>query len=188
MKLLLIETEPGAAFNVEDTLLDDGHEVVKCNDGLGGPCKGVADHSKCPMHLHVDLAILARPDWAYATLNEMGSVCARQHRVPLVQVDPIEPEAMLDDIEVTAARARRKVEAEYAAAVRRELRDGGVDGDVAVQVRRTPHRIDASVHLPPSSFSPSQQAALSDRARHAIRTHDPFVRVIDVSVAADSPL
>jgi hypothetical protein len=184
MKLLLIETEPGAAFDIGDRLREEGHDVVQCNDQYGGPCKGVADHSACPMHSHLDLAIVARPDRSEATLNEMGGVCAKQHRVPLVQIDPLDP-VVTTDLEATVALARRKVETEYAAVVRRELRLAGVEHDVNVEVRRTPQRIGAVVHLPTRYALAAQQAALSDRARHAIRTHDPFVRVIDVSVVID---
>ena len=185
MKLLLIETEPGIAFAIEDQLVNDGHEVVQCNDGLGGPCKGVADHRHCPLHSHIDLAILARPELADPTLNEMGSVCARQHRVPLVHIDPSAPDSTLDDLDGTVATARHRVEEACAAAVRHQLRQAGVDRDMAVDVTRTPHRIGATVHLPKDFSSPTQQNALADRARHAIRTHDPFVRVIDVSVVID---
>jgi hypothetical protein len=182
MKLLLIETEPGVAFPLEEQLLGDGHDVVQCNDEFGGPCKGVADHTECPMHSHIDLAIVARTEQSDRTLNEMGAVCAEQHRIPLVQVDPHEPDTALEDLDATAANARRKVEAEYAAAVRRELLQAGVEHAVEVEVSRTPYRVAAVVHLPERYSLATQQAALSDRARHAIRTHDPFVRVIDVSV------
>lgn len=187
MKLLLVESEPGLASSIEDRLTAGGHDVVTCADDLGGPCRGVADHTGCPLHGHVDLTILARHPVGGRTLGEMGAVCAEQHRVPLVEVDPADPTPVVDELDATVDLARRRVEAEDAAAARRELQRAGVDADVRVDVRRTAGRVEAVAHLPARWATPTQRAALADRVRHALRTRDPFVRVIDVSVVDALP-
>jgi hypothetical protein len=182
MKLLLVESEPGLATAIEDRLSAGGHDVVSCADDLGGPCRGVADHAECPLHEHVDLTILARRPNDDRSLGEMGAVCSDQHRVPVVEVDPDDPAPVLDGLDATVALARRRVEAEDAAAARRELQRAGVDADVRIEVRRTAARVEAVAHLPARWATSTQRAALADRVRHALRTRDPFVRVIDVSV------
>ena len=49
------------------------------------------------------------------SLNEMGSICAARHRVPLVTLYPGDEFGPGASTEVAAAVARREVEAGYAA-------------------------------------------------------------------------
>ena len=91
MRLLLIESTPGNATEIGAHLLADGHEVVHCADEHG-PCRGTTHHMDCPVEHHLDLAIVARDPDAPRTLDEMGSVCAARHRVPLMEIDPSEGE------------------------------------------------------------------------------------------------
>jgi hypothetical protein len=182
MKLLLIESAPGSAQTIHEHLLAQGHDVLSCNDSQGGPCRGVADHAECPLHGEVDLAVVARPhDEHQHTLNEMGAVCAAQHRIPTVEVDPALADDEMPSVEVAGALATRRVEAAYAAAVKHEL------GDVQarVEAHRRAGRVHVTVHLPDVPTDHTKLAAVADRARHAIRTYDPFVPGIDVSVATD---
>lgn len=178
MKLLLIESAPGNAAIIAGELVANGHEIVACTDDHGGPCRGASHHDECPLEGHVDLAILAREPGSPRTLAEMGSVCATRHRVPLVEVDPQHPADDLPDLTVANALARRKVEAAYAQAVRNEL--GAVPA--LVDVRREPTRIVATVQVPASFDTPAKRSMVADRAREAVREHDPYVAAIDVSV------
>lgn len=178
MKLLLIESTPGNATAIESDLVADGHDVISCHDEHGFPCRGAAHHRDCPMEHHIDMAIVAREPNSPHTLAEMGSVCATIHRVPLVEVDPNDVADDMPNVLVATALATRRVEAGYATAIRHEL------GHVAaiVDVRREPNRIHVTVQVPESQAGPQRLAAVADRARHAVREHDPFVSGIDVAV------
>lgn len=178
MKLLLIESTPGTAAELGDTLAADGHELVSCSGEHGEPCRGVGDHTACPLEGHVDLAIVARSPGAVHTLDEIGSICAARHRVPTVEVDPDNVADDLASVTVATAVATRGIEAAYAAAVRHQL----PHLPALVDVRRTPDLIHVNVQVPASAGSAQSLAAVADRARHAVRTHDPFVKGIDVSV------
>ena len=178
MKLLLIESTPGTATAIAGDLVANGHQVLSCNDEHGGPCRGIAHHAECPLDGHVDLAIVAREPGAQRTLNEMGSVCAARHRVPTVEVDPQHPADDLPDLTVANALAARKVEAAYAQAVRNEL--GTVPA--LVDVRREPTRIVVNVQVPAAYDTASGLSAVADRARKAVREHDPYVSGIDINV------
>ncbi|MDO8363217.1 MAG: hypothetical protein Q7V88_10000 [Actinomycetota bacterium] len=178
MKLLLIESTPGNATEIGAHLVADGHEVITCADGRGGPCKGVAEHVTCPMEGHIDLTIVAREQGSAHTLAEMGSVCAQRHRVPLVEVDPRQIDDEMPSVTVANAVAKRAVEAGYATAIRNEL--GHLPA--LVDVERLPGRVHVTVQVPASQSAPAKLSAVADRARHAVRTHDPYVNGIDVSV------
>lgn len=178
MKLLLIESTPGNATEIGATLVADGHEVVTCADEHGGPCRGISQHADCPMESHIDLTIVAREHGSPHTLAEMGSVCATRHRVPMVEVDPGQVDDELPSVTVAGAVAKRAVEAAYATAIRHEL----ALIPALVDVERTPGRIHVTVQVPTSEGTPQKLSAVADRARHAVRAHDPYVNGIDVSV------
>jgi hypothetical protein len=180
MKLLLIESTPGSATAIEADLVAEGHDVLTCIDDHGGPCKGVQVHRHCPLEAHVDMAILTRHPGSPHTLAEMGSVCARRHRVPLVEVDPSEVADDLPTVAIAAALANRRAEAAYATAVRHEL--GHLPA--LVDVRREKDLVHVNVQVPASMASPTHMSAVADRSRHAVREHDPFVRAIDVAVVS----
>lgn len=177
MRLLLIESTPGNAREIGAHLTADGHEVVSCADEHGGPCRGATHHIACPMEQHIDLTIVAREAGSTRTLAEMGSVCATRHRVPLMEVDPLQDG--LPSVAVAQAVAGRAVAAGYATAVRHEL--GHLPA--LVEVQRTPDRIHVSVQVPASQHTPQALSAVADRARKAVREYDPFVQGIDVSVS-----
>ncbi|MGB8861174.1 MAG: hypothetical protein WCC60_18095 [Ilumatobacteraceae bacterium] len=178
MKLLLIESTPGNANEIGANLVADGHQVVTCADEHGGPCRGATTHAECPMEGHIDLTIVAREHGSAHTLAEMGSVCATRHRVPMVEVDPSQVDDELPSVTVANAVAKRAVEAGYATAIRHEL--GHLPA--LVEVERLPGRIHVTVQVPTSEGSTPKLSAVADRARHAVRSHDPYVDGIDVSV------
>jgi hypothetical protein len=177
MDVLVIESSPGIAATLEHRLVRDGHEVISCNDSHGGPCRGVESNDACPLANHIDVAILARQRGAVPSLNEMGSVCALRHRVPLVTLYPGDEFGPGPSTEIAAAVARREVEAGYAAAVRRQLRHGVRD----IAVLRDHQRVHVTLTIA-ESMSALTISRLSNRARQAVREHDRYVPVIDVSV------
>jgi hypothetical protein len=177
MDVLVIESSPGIAQTLEHRLTRDGHEVISCNDSHGGPCRGVESNEACPMSSHIDVAILARERGAAPSLNEMGSVCAMQHRVPLVTLYPGDEFGPGPSTEVAAAVARREVEAGYVAAVRQQLKHGVED----IRVAREFDRVHITIGVA-RSLSAQTISRLTDRARQAVREHDPYTAVIDISV------
>ncbi|HTH06077.1 MAG TPA: hypothetical protein VL916_09410 [Ilumatobacteraceae bacterium] len=185
MKLLLVESTPGNAAVIARELADNGHELVSCTDEHGGPCRGLIDPHACPLESHVDLAIVTRSPDSPRTLAEMGSICARRHRVPTVEVDPDAPADDLPDLTVTVAVKTRRVEAAFAQSVRQSM----PEVPALVDVHRQPSRIVATVHVPERYDTPTGLSMVADRARHAIREHDPFVPTIDVNVVTypDAP-
>jgi hypothetical protein len=182
MQVLLIESSPGVAATLEQRLIRDGHEVLSCNDSHGGPCRGVESHESCPMGRHIDVAVLAREHDAVPSLNEMGSVCAHRHRVPLVTLYPGDEFGPGIATEIAAAVARRRIEARYAAAVRHEL--GHRVDDVIVH--REHQRIHVTVSVDKAT-SHDTDGTIADRARQAVRRYDATTPVIDVSVVTATP-
>jgi hypothetical protein len=189
MDVLLIESSPGIASTLQHRLVRDGHAVISCNDSHGGPCRGVESNGSCPLDQHIDVAVLARERDAEPSLNEMGSVCALRHRVPLVTLYPGDEFGPGPSTEIASAVARREVEAGYVAVVRREL--GHVVDDITVL--REHQRVHVTLTV---ARSTARQAVskLADRARHAVREHDRNTPVVDISVvmaevcAADSAI
>ncbi|MGZ4772536.1 MAG: hypothetical protein ACXV3B_07640, partial [Ilumatobacteraceae bacterium] len=131
---------------------------------------------------HIDIAVLARERDAEPSLNEMGSVCAMRHRVPLVTLYPGDEFGPGPSTEVAAAVARRELEAGYVAAIRRQL--GHVVGDITVV--REHSRIHVTIAV---SEVASAQAInwIGDRARQAVREHDRHTPVIDISIVIEEP-
>lgn len=178
MKLLLIESAVGDGTAIGAHLAAAGHDVLSCTDEHGGPCRGIDRHADCPLEQHIDLAIVARdPDGAH-TLAEMGSVCAARHRVPMVELDPQQIDNDLPNVSAASALAKHTTELGYVTAIREELSHL----PAIVEVDRTPRRIQVSVQVPARYDTPQKMSAIADRARHAVRQHDPYVNSIDVSV------
>jgi hypothetical protein len=177
MEVLVIESSPGVAITLQHRLVRDGHEVITCNDAHGGPCRGVEHNDACPMAKHIDIAILARERGAEPSLNEMGSVCALRHRVPLVTLYPGDEFGPDVSTEVAAAVARRAVEAAYVAAIRQQLRHGIED----VSVQREYERVQVTLTVA-TTMSAQTICRLADRARQAVRQHDAHTPTIDISI------
>lgn len=182
MEVLLIESTPGIATTLHHRLVRDGHEVVSCNDSHAGPCRGVESNDECPLDGHIDIAVLARERGVAPTLNEMGSVCALRHRVPVVTLyagDEFGPDV---SAEVSAAVARREVEAGYVAAIRHRI-GHAADG---ITVHREHNRINVTLTIC-ETLGAQAIGMLADKAREAVREHDRYTPVIDVSVVRVDP-
>ncbi|MEP7203705.1 MAG: hypothetical protein ABI894_13910 [Ilumatobacteraceae bacterium] len=182
MEVLVIESSPGIADTLQHRLVRDGHTAITCNDTHGGPCKGIVSHEQCPLTNHIDLAVLARQPGVERSLNEMGAVCAARHRVPMVTLYPGDEFGPGVSTEISAAVARRAVEAEYAAVVRRQLRQDVDD----IKVERDYQRVHVTISVA-EALSAAAMHRLSDRVRQAVRDHDYYTPVIDISVVRTVP-
>lgn len=180
MRLLLVESQPGIARTINDRLRAAGHDVVMCSDEYGDdPCRSVADGAACPLHEHIDLAVVAKSDDSPDTLLEMGAVCAERYHIPVVRLDPKTCGDPIDLVRRSAAGGKDRVEAGYAAVVRANL----ADLEATVEVTREPGRIQIVVGVIDATDNTSR-SRVADRARAAVRAFDPFVRSIDVSVTS----
>jgi CheY-like chemotaxis protein len=180
MKVLLVESQPGNARTMKEQLRTAGHEVVMCSDDAwDGPCRSVADASACPLHEHVDLAVVAKPEEGPDTLLEMGAVCAERRRIPVVRLDPQTCADPVQFLTRAAAGGKDRMEAAYAAVVRADL--GDLHLHATVEATREPDRVQIVVGFAEAADAATRSRA-ADRARAAVRTFDPFVRSIDVSV------
>lgn len=187
MRVLLVESTPGNAHEVTSWLTDAGHEVVRCFDPpVSFGCRAAVDHDQCPLESPTDMALLVRDlDDRGHTLTEMGAVCAMRHRVPVVEVN--EPHGRALDAVLLGAVAAVEYRTEYEAYERAAL--DALRGITSLQqpervqvvVGLQNDRVHAVLHVPPD-IGPTMVSKMVDRVAHALRKHDPYVRVIDVGV------
>lgn len=177
MRIMLVAPNEAIHERLTDRWSRDGHDVVSCTDAAGGPCRGVASPEACPLHAHVDLAVLVARSSAPSTLAEMGFVCAQRHRVATVTIDPVLAADELWHIESETSSAKHRLESDDASAVHERLPEA-----TSVGVSRHPRRVAVEVLLSSSEPDAKDRLAIADRARQAIRAHDPYIDVIDVSV------
>ncbi len=184
MKILLVADHPDAASAVERSLREEGHTVTSCNDADGGPCRGVTELATCPLESSVALAVVARAAQTRRGLGEMGSVCATRHRVGVVEIDPEAPhDRSIYDL---ADEAEAGVRREYVATIRQMLGEmplpsGSAAADIEVAIDRFDGDVRVRLRLP-FRATPIEVTAIADRTRAAVRRHDRFARIIDVSV------
>jgi hypothetical protein len=109
MRVLLMDSHPGAAEPAADALTSAGHEVVRCRDPFSPthPCAGY--DNDCPIdHASVDVALdvrgrpLPRP-----TAGEHGVVCASRAGVPVVIAGQVafQPFETLTTVELAGTRS-----------------------------------------------------------------------------------
>ena len=88
LRVLVLESEPGAADTAIEELRTAGHSVVRCHEpgAPAFPCNGLVERRQCPMEsAPVDLALTVRSGAPmHPTPTEDGVSCALRHRVPLV--------------------------------------------------------------------------------------------------------
>jgi hypothetical protein len=88
LRVLLIESERGAADEAEAALDAAGHTVVRCREkgAPAFPCKGVAEGHHCPLDDGiVDVALDIRPRLrSQPAPQEDGVACALRRHVPVV--------------------------------------------------------------------------------------------------------
>ena len=84
MRLLLLEPDPHVESIIAGRLAAAGHDVARCFDEVsGGPCRGIADDRRCPLHAPVDLTVVVRAAGSPALLSETGSVLSGFDGVPV---------------------------------------------------------------------------------------------------------
>ena len=185
MRILLVESTPGNAEEFARWLDDNGHDSIRCfTTDQQRVCRGVHDPEACALTEPIDAALLVRDLDQQHTLTEMGSVCAMRHRVPVVEVYECDrPKDVLPNAFGGAVFAA-EIDG-YVAAIRRALIDAPLLAPAIVEalpitVRRTPNRVEAVLSLP--DVEPARRGMIADRAARALRRHDQFTNVIDVSI------
>jgi hypothetical protein len=99
LRVLVLESERGAADGAAHDLARAGHEIVRCHDAGAPafPCSGLADDGECPLDDAVDVALTVRAHpRSQPTGYEDGVACALRAHVPLVvagttALNPYEP-------------------------------------------------------------------------------------------------
>lgn len=194
MKVLLVESCPGTSDDVRAQLRESGHEIVECFDDHSPLCVGSDDGRRCPLGQPVDVAVAVRvPGDGAAKLHEMGAVCAIRHRVPLVEYPGLETSPFHGHSVPTSgdvlgaldeALAGGSAHAIAATDALRKLPYLAAFDHAAVYAtaEREANRLRLTVHLPDGVQRADTSHAVNSVVR-AVRDFDPYVPVIDVSVA-----
>ena len=86
MRILWLETQPGAGAEDARLLTEAGHDVVRCHDepGQAFPCAALT--STCPMDAsgRVDVVLDARAGSVHEAPPDMGAVCAFRRGIPVL--------------------------------------------------------------------------------------------------------
>jgi hypothetical protein len=194
MRVLLLESEIGAAAGTDAVLTEAGHQVLRCDTVTGAPCRGLDDGGACPLDGDgVDVAVLVHRHGALQP-SEHGALCAARRRVPVVSTGYLGGGTPLGNLArpagvdlVAACEAAARDGRRHAEAVRRDLVALGVvaasdvepDGPCAVDVRREPKRLAMTLRLPAGD---RRESAMVKAAAESLRRYDPMVPVIDVRV------
>jgi hypothetical protein len=199
MRVLVIESTPGAGGDALSALDDAGHEMVTCHEsGPAFPCKGLAAGPGCPLDTGtVDAALLVRDaPTAEPTAFESGVRCALRRKVPLAVAGVTDQHPYGDHASVVSAGFDDLVEAtEHArtlglmpladaarTALRNMLDREGLDSTAAeVSVQRDGSTL-AITLLPGVRLEPVLAETASVRALAAVRGLDPQSSIIDVAV------
>jgi hypothetical protein len=195
MRILLTESDRGAADTAATTLEHAGHQVVRCShpDEAAFPCRGL-HAGDCPLDDQVDVALAVRAeDRPSPTEREAGITCALRQRIPLVVAgrgdDPFatwEASAVegADPAELLSAltdAAEGELPAHAAVAAR----------EVASRLGTEPVRADARRHAngvvvtvtPSVALEPAARETLGIQVAAAVRRFDRWIGIIDVNVA-----
>ncbi len=194
MRVLLVEGQPGVADEVEEELVAAGHHVTGCDAADPSvPCRGLDHLGDCPLDAgEVDVAVVCR-EGGPMTVSERGALCASRRRIPVVVAG--DPRAAVsfgpgthmarDDLVAACERAAASGEAHEAAIKRALLISGvvvpddveGADASISFRVRRERHRLRLEVELPAGH---DRATTITKSATEALRTFDPYTKVIDV--------
>ena len=198
MKVLVLESDPGAAATAVEQLEAAGHRVVRCHEpGTAAfPCAGL-DVGGCPLDgepVDVALTVRAHPH-SRPTPLEDGVTCALRHKVPVVVsgrtlLDPFErygAESADDDVVEACEAAADAVRPEHSAIATRALRDTLEHAELPHEgalgtVRRVQGRLSVTLSVPPDAPASVRDTA-AVRATGALRAFDPDVIGIDVTTA-----
>ena len=199
MRVLVVESDRGAASRAVTDLQAAGHRVVRCHeDDLPAfPCSALCDKGTCPIESEqgVDLVLdyRGRPYPKPQPLED-GVSCALRHHIPLVvagtsALNPYDKwtTAIAEDDDIVAAcetAVSMPIErlAEPARTeVRRRLGDRAeVANQADVVVHRTNGQLDATITLPGSAEE--LDGSLAVAVAGVLRAHDRFASRVNVAV------
>lgn len=195
MKVLVLESDPGAAAAAVEQLEAAGHRVVRCHEpgSTAFPCAGL-EADGCPLDgepVDVALTVRAHPH-SRPTPLEDGVTCALRHKVPVVVsgrtlLDPFERYGAAsagDDVVEACVAAADGVRPEHSAIATRALRDTLEHAELSSrgglgEVRRVGGRLAVTLSVPVDTPAPVRDTA-AVRATGALRAFDPDVIGIDV--------
>jgi hypothetical protein len=187
MRVLLVESTPGHAVEVEKWLRDEGHSVSHCFDvPVAFACRGADDRADCPLDRPADVAVLVRDlDGHGRTLTEMGAVCSMKHRIPVVEIT----EPHRGQLDTTLRSALAAADDGGTVGYERAALAGLVDAPglgrhevLGVVVTRDDGHVRADVRVA-THVDQARIPTLVDRVARALRRHDPYASVIDVGVS-----
>lgn len=201
MRVLVVETDAGAADDAIARLEAAGHEVARCHDHgerHAFPCAGLAAGRVCPLRgdgVDVALTVRARPMPSPAVLED-GAACALRTNVPLVVTGQTVWNPFVQLAGVTVAHGDVVAACEAAAtaplerhgvaaleALRASLLQSGVDArgidgtDVTVMRSRAGLRVTLDV---PAGVPKDAIALATTRVMSAVRSLDHAAPAIDV--------
>ena len=199
MRVLVIESTPGAGGDALTALGDAGHEIVTCHEsGPAFPCKGLAADPGCPLDTGtVDAALLVRDiPTSEPTAFESGVRCALRRKVPLAvagitdrnpyggHASVVSPgfDELVEVTEQAGSIGLMPLADAARSALQRMLDHEGLDSSVAdVSVERSGSTL-AITLLPGVCLDPVLAETASVRALAAVRGLDPQSSIIDVAV------
>jgi hypothetical protein len=197
LRVLVVESERGAADDAEGQLAAAGHTVVRCRErgAPAFPCKGVAEGHHCPLDEGVvDVALDIRPrPRSQPAPQEDGVACALRRHVPVVVagsalLNPYDGYAsevvpttanLVDVCEKTASAVLREHSRVAARALRICLERRGIHAMPLVAVRRRHGALLVSVSGA-THVDASTKSMASVRMSAALRELDRAARGIDV--------
>jgi hypothetical protein len=176
MRVLLTESDPELAAEVEATLAHAGHEALSCVDRPGSPfpCRGAAGTGPCPLDLGAEVAVAVPGTLpAVPRPGDVGVVCALRHPLPLVVTGPGE------DVVAEVERAAAAPLPQHTAAVVAELRTQRVGGTAAVVRSGTHLRVTLDLAAGTDRRTAERAAVRAEGVGRAI---DPWAAKVDVAV------
>ncbi len=198
LKVLLLESHPGAGTTTADRLVHDGHQVHRCHEpgDTGFACIGLGPDRHCPIDRHIDAAVLVRSeDTPDPTPLEDGVRCAIRAGIPVVEVSGTGPDPFAewvalhaDESSVSAActtaveLAAQPLIAAVLAKVTPLLDEAGYNpDDVECTISTEFPDLDLDVGVPGPVDRPLEQA-LGVRAYDALRPLTRRYKTVNVTV------
>ena len=197
LRVLVLESERGAADTAITDLRDAGHEVLRCHEpgDPAFPCKALTDDG-CPVRtapIDVALTVRSRPRSQPAP-HEDGVTCALERHIPLVVagsavLDPFtdfatEVVERSGDVVQACRRAASAPLARHGEAAREAVATVLALHGVEAEAHVTVHRRFGGLHVVVDGVAPldhSVKGMASVRAISALRKLDRDARGIDVS-------
>lgn len=199
MKVMMLESDQGAADDAIDELEAAGHEILRCHEsGLDAfPCNALLEDGRCPVQSGVDVAVVYRAHpWPRPRPLERGIECALRDHIPVViagsaALHPFDGYATavaretdnLHDVILAAAHGPLTREshvattAAHVALKRKELPSEGV----SATAKRVNGRLRVEV-LGTGELDHAVRSSLAVEVLAALRRINRFVGGVDISV------